>query len=82
MRSLFRYEKTISEYQGTNLEPLNPYKPKGAHDSFTVKIIDSGLGLSVDGVVSKIIFYGFDKMEIKQIEYVYHENDNVKRLTH
>lgn len=62
--------KTPLEYPEMKLEPLNPFKPKGAHDSFTVRIIDSGLGLSVVGVASKMSVYGFDKMKIQQIEYV------------
>lgn len=59
------------EYPELGLDPLNPFKPKGAHDSFTVRVIDSGLGINVDGVASKISVYGFDKSEIQQIEYVH-----------
>lgn len=54
-----------------NLEPLNEVKPKGqALDSFTVRILNSGVGVSIDGVASKISIYGFDKTEHRQIEYV------------
>lgn len=47
---------------------LNPYKPNGTLDSFKMRALDSGLGISVDGVASKISVYGLDKMEIQHIE--------------
>lgn len=70
--SLFEYhfDSFFLEYSELNSVPLNPFKPRGAHDSFAVKIIDSGLGINVDGVASKISVYGFDQFGIQQLEYV------------
>lgn len=62
----------LIEYPELNLKPLNKFKPSGELDSFVLRMLDSGVGISIEGIASNISFYGFDKAEFQQIEYVYH----------
>lgn len=61
-------ENHLLENSDLEMPSLNPYKPNGTLDSFKMRALDSGLGISVDGVASKISVYGLDKMEIQHIE--------------
>lgn len=54
------------------MPPLNPYKPIGALESFTMRTMETGLGLNAHSVAKQICIYGFDKMDVQQIEYVHH----------
>lgn len=62
------FENHLLENSDLEMPSLNPYKPNGTLDSFKMRALDSGLGISVDGVASKISVYGLDKMEIQHIE--------------
>lgn len=54
-----------------DIPSLNPYKPKGGLNSFTLSSRDPIVGISFDGIARDISIYGFDKMEIQRIQYVH-----------
>lgn len=60
----------LIEYPELSMERLDPLKLKGALDSITVRILDSGIGISIEGVATNMSFYGCDMAEFQQIEYV------------
>lgn len=57
------------------MPPLDPFKPEGPLDSVTMRTHNSGLGFSLVGRASKISIFGFQNMEIQQIEYAHYFND-------